>query len=107
MATTSERLHPTETAITVRVRNGKLSTTDGPFAETTEQVGGFFLVNARDLNEAIAVAAKFPSVHIGSMGSGRSWRPIDSSYGPEMVVTKVGSICKSKAFAVRLMETST
>ena len=68
MATTSERLHPTETAITVRVRNGKLSTTDGPFAETTEQVGGFFLVNARDLNEAIAVAAKFPSVRIGSMG---------------------------------------
>ena len=63
----SERLHPTETAITVRVRNGKLSTTDGPFAETKEQFGGFFLIDARDLNEAIQVASKFPSVRIGSM----------------------------------------
>jgi hypothetical protein len=104
MATTSERLHPTETAITVRVRNGKLSTTDGPFAETKEQVGGFFLVNARDLNEAIAVAASFHRCASGAWKSGRSWRPMDSSYGPEMVVTKVGSICKSKAFAVRLTD---
>ncbi len=63
----SERLQPIEMATTVRVRNGNLSTTDGPFAETKEQLGGFFLINARDLNEAIQVASKFPSVRLGSM----------------------------------------
>ncbi len=62
-----EQLEPVQTAMTVRVRNGKLSVTDGPFAETTEQVGGFFLINARDLNEAIQMASKFPSVRLGSM----------------------------------------
>jgi len=64
---TAEALEPVEMATTVRVRNGELSTTDGPFAETKEQVGGFFLINARDLNEAIQVASRFPSVRIGSM----------------------------------------
>jgi len=63
----SERLQPVETATMVRVRNGKLSTTDGPFAETKEQLGGFWLIEARDLNEAIQVASKFPSAHIGSI----------------------------------------
>ena len=63
----AEALEPIEMATTVRVRNGKLSTTDGPFAETKEQFGGFFLINARDLNEAIQVASKFPSVRLGSM----------------------------------------
>lgn len=63
----SEALEPVDMATTVRVRNGKLSTTDGPFAETKEQFGGFFLVNARDLNEAIQIASKFPSVRTGSM----------------------------------------
>ena len=62
-----EQLESVQTAMTVRVRNGKLSATDGPFAETKEQVGGFFLINARDLNEAIQVASKFPSVRLGSM----------------------------------------
>ncbi len=62
-----EQLEPVETAMTVRVRNGKLSPTDGPFAETKEQIGGFFLINARDLNEAILVASKFPAVRFGSM----------------------------------------
>ena len=62
-----EQLDPVQAAMTVRVRNGKLSATDGPFAETKEQVGGFFLINARDLNEAIQVASKFPSVGLGSM----------------------------------------
>jgi hypothetical protein len=62
-----EQLEPVQTAMTVRVRNGKLSVTDGPFVETKEQVGGFFLINARDLNEAIQVASKFPSVRLGSM----------------------------------------
>ena len=63
----AEALEPVETATTVRVRNGTLSATDGPFAETKEQFGGFFLINARDLNEAIQVASKFPSARVGSM----------------------------------------
>jgi hypothetical protein len=62
-----EALHPVSTATTVRIRNGKLSTTDGPFAETKEQLGGFYLIEARDLNEAIQVAAKIPSVRYGSI----------------------------------------
>jgi hypothetical protein len=60
-------LQSATTASTVRVRNGKLSLTDGPFAETKEQIGGFFLIEARDLQEAIQVAAKWPSARIGSI----------------------------------------
>ena len=62
-----EALQPTETATTVRVRNGKISTTDGPFAETKEQLGGYYLINAKDLNEAIQVAARIPSARLGSV----------------------------------------
>jgi hypothetical protein len=62
-----EALQPTETATTVRVRNGKISTTDGPFAETKEQLGGYYLINAKDLNDAIQVAAKIPSSRAGSI----------------------------------------
>lgn len=62
-----EALQPTPTATTVRVRNGKVSTTDGPFAETKEQLGGFYLINARDLNDAIQVAAKIPGARLGSV----------------------------------------
>ena len=62
-----EALHPVHTATTVRVRNGRLSTTDGPFAETKEQLGGFYLVEARDLNEAIQIAAKIPGARYGSV----------------------------------------
>ena len=62
-----EALQPVNTATTVRVRNGKLSTTDGPFAETKEQLGGYYLINAKDLNEAIQVASKIPSAKIGSV----------------------------------------
>ena len=62
-----EALQPVQTATTVRIRNGKLSTTDGPFAETKEQLGGFYLIEARDLNEAIQVAAKIPSARLGSI----------------------------------------
>ena len=62
-----EALEPIQAARSVKVRNGKLSVTDGPFAETKEQLGGFFLINARDLNEAIQVASKFPSVRFGTM----------------------------------------
>jgi len=62
-----EALKPVHTATTVRVRNGKASTTDGPFAETKEQLGGYYLIQARDLNDAIQVAAKIPSARIGSI----------------------------------------
>jgi hypothetical protein len=62
-----EALHPVHTATTVRIRNGRMSTTDGPFAETKEQLGGFYLVEARDLNEAIQVAAKIPGARYGSV----------------------------------------
>jgi hypothetical protein len=60
-------LHPVETATTVRVRNGKTSATDGPFAETKEQLGGFLAIDVRDLNDAIRVAAHFPAARYGSI----------------------------------------
>lgn len=63
----SEALEPVDMAVTVRSRNGTLSVTDGPFAETKEQFGGFFLIEARDLNDAIHVASQFPSIRLGSM----------------------------------------
>ncbi len=62
-----DELQPTQTATTVRVRNGKVSTTDGPFAETKEQLGGYYLINAKDLNDAIKVASRIPSVRVGSI----------------------------------------
>jgi hypothetical protein len=62
-----EALQPTPSATTVRVRNGKISSTDGPFAETKEQLGGYYLINARDLNDAIQVAAKIPSARLGAI----------------------------------------
>jgi hypothetical protein len=60
-------LQPVSSATTIRMRNGKLSTTDGPFAETKEQLGGYYLIDARDLNDAIQVASRIPSVRIGSI----------------------------------------
>src|SRR4051812_10466661 len=63
----AEALQPVDTATTVRVRNGKVSVTDGPFAETKEQLAGFYLIDARDLNEAIQVAAKIPPAREGSI----------------------------------------
>jgi hypothetical protein len=60
-------LQPVESATTIRVRNGRLSATDGPFAETKEQLGGFILIDARDLNEAMQVAAKIPLARRGSI----------------------------------------
>ena len=63
----AEALQPVETATTVRVRNGTVSVTDGPFAETKEQLAGFYLVDARDLNEAIQVASKIPPAREGSV----------------------------------------
>ena len=63
----AEALQPVETAATVRVRDGKTSITDGPFAETKEQLAGFYLIEARDLNEAIRVASKIPPAREGSI----------------------------------------
>jgi hypothetical protein len=60
-------LHPVETATTVRVREGKTTTTDGPFAETKEQLGGFLMIEVRDLNDAIHIAANFPAARLGSV----------------------------------------
>jgi len=62
-----EALQPTHTATTVRVRDGKTLTTDGPFAETREQLGGFNMVEAENLDEAIAIAARIPSARLGSI----------------------------------------
>ena len=59
------QLHPIATAKTVRVRNGKQQVTDGPFAETKEQLGGYYLVEAKDLDEAMAIAARIPSARMG------------------------------------------
>lgn len=63
----AEALQPVETATTVRVRNGKLSVVDGPFAETKEQLAGFYLLDAADLNAAIQAAAKIPPAREGSI----------------------------------------
>jgi hypothetical protein len=60
-------LQPTHTATTVRVRQGKVGTTDGPYAETKEQLGGYYLLKARDLNEAIQLAARIPGARLGSV----------------------------------------
>ena len=62
-----DALKPTATATTVRVRNGKIAVTDGPFAETREQLGGSYLVEAKDLNDAIAIAARIPGAKYGSI----------------------------------------
>jgi hypothetical protein len=67
-------LKPTHAATTVRVRNGKVSTTDGPFAETKEQLGGYYLIEAKDLNEAIHVASRIPGARHGSI----EVRPVES-----------------------------
>ena len=60
-------LQPTSTVTTVRIRNGTVSTTDGPFAETKEQLGGYYLIEARDLDDAITVASKIPAARNGSI----------------------------------------
>jgi len=60
-------LHPIATATSVRVRSGKPLVTDGPFAETREQLGGYYLINARDLDEAIAIAGRIPAATVGTV----------------------------------------
>ena len=63
----AEALQPVQNATTVRVRNGKISITDGPFAETKEQLAGFYLIDARDLNEALQAASGIPPARVGSI----------------------------------------
>lgn len=62
-----EALQPVHTATTLRRRGGRLSTTDGPYAEAREQLGGFYVIEARDLNEALQIAGRIPSVRTGSV----------------------------------------
>jgi hypothetical protein len=64
---TGERLHATTDATTVSVRDGEVLTSDGPFAETKEQIGGFYVVDCKDLDEAIEIAAKIPGARVGSI----------------------------------------
>ena len=71
----SEALESVQTATTVRVRNGKVSVTDGPFAETKEQLAGFYMIEAKDLNEAIQLASNIPPARVGSIEV-RPIRPI-------------------------------
>ena len=78
-------LQPSTTATTVRVREGKVLTTDGPFAETREQLGGYYLVEAKDLDAAIAIAARIPGAKNGSV----EVRPI-MIYSPELVQARSG-----------------
>ena len=63
----SDALELSDTARTIKVRQGKVTTTDGPFAETKEQLGGFFLIEAKDLDEACAIASRFPPARIGTI----------------------------------------
>ncbi|HEY7758161.1 MAG TPA: YciI family protein [Burkholderiales bacterium] len=76
----SEALEPVATATTVRVRNSKVSITDGPFAETKEQLAGFYMIEAQDLNEALQLAAKIPPAREGSVEV-RPIRPIREMAG--------------------------
>jgi hypothetical protein len=71
-----DALEPIRTATTVRIRDGKLSTTDGPFAETREQLGGYYVIEAKDLDEALKIAARVPSARTGSI----EVRPLVASY---------------------------
>jgi len=74
-----DALQPVETATTVRVRDGKTLTTDGPFAETREQLGGYYLVEAKDLDEATKLAARVPGARFGSIEV-RPVRPLPPDY---------------------------
>ena len=83
-----EALHPTPSATTVRIRDGELLATDGPFAETKEALGGFYLVNARDLDEAIELAARIPAAKHGSI----EVRPIYEFQPGEMGSTEAAGV---------------
>ena len=70
-----DRLKPVSSASTVRVRNGKAAITDGPFAETREQLGGYYLIEAKNLDEATAIAARIPGAKYGSIEVRPIWPP--------------------------------
>ncbi len=74
----AQALESVHAATTVRLRSGKVSVTDGPFAETNEQIGGFILIEAQDLNEAIQLASKIPSIRLGGVEV-RPIKPLTSS----------------------------
>src|SRR5262249_2783094 len=78
---TGSQLHPTSAASSVRVREGKRLVTDGPFAETREQLGGYYLVNAANLDEALSLAARIPSARVGTI----EVRPLVESMAPASV----------------------
>jgi hypothetical protein len=63
----AQALEPVKAAAVVRIRNGRVVVTDGPFAETNEQVGGFILIEARDMNEALRLASGIPAIHLGGI----------------------------------------
>lgn len=88
----SEALQSVTSATTVHMRNGKLSITDGPFAETKEQLAGFYMIEARDLNEAIQLAAKIPPARVGSVEV-RPIRPIRETVR-ETVAARAGAASK-------------
>jgi len=71
-----DRLKPVSSASTVRVRNGKTTITDGPFAETREQLGGYYLIEAKNLDEATAIAARIPGARFGSIEVRPVWPPM-------------------------------
>jgi hypothetical protein len=72
----ADRLKPVSSASTVRVRNGKIAITDGPFAETREQLGGYYLIEAKNLDEATAIAARIPGARFGSIEVRPVWLPM-------------------------------
>ena len=77
-----ERLRPTTDATTVRVRDGEVLTSDGPFAETKEQIGGYYVVDCKDLDEAIEIAAKIPGARDGSIEVRPIWEIVDARSRP-------------------------
>lgn len=85
----SEALESVQTATTVRVREGKVTVTDGPFAETKEQLAGFYMIDAKDLDEAIRIASGIPPAHVGSIEL-RPVRPIRDTVAAAQLKNKQG-----------------
>ncbi|HZP94339.1 MAG TPA: YciI family protein [Burkholderiales bacterium] len=90
----SEALESVQTATTVRVRNGKVSVTDGPFAETKEQLAGFYMIEAQDLNEAIRLASEIPPARVGCVEV-RPIRPIRETVARAESREKTGNFQRS------------
>jgi hypothetical protein len=84
----AQALQPVRTATTLRVRNGKVTLTDGPFAETKEQLGGFFFIEASDLDEALKIAARIPGGRIGSVEVRPIWELEQTPWIPSTAATQ-------------------